>query len=89
VVGTGLSVWGFFLGDQAHRDYMAAEDTASAAAARDRVETAGLMLGIGGGLGGLGISVGPLLLLLRPDTQDTQEQIRQIDAQIRTLEDEQ
>lgn len=87
VVGTGLSVWALLLGDQAHRDYMAAQDTASAAAARDRVERAGIMLGIGGSLGGVGISVGPLMLLFRPDAEDTQEQIRRIDAQIRTLEE--
>lgn len=83
VVGTGLGVLGYVLGADAYADYQAAPDTASAAAARARLETAGLMLSIGGG-----ISIGTLLMLMRPDDRALEEEINGIGSRIRTLEEQ-
>lgn len=64
-VGTVLGVVGYIMGRGAYADYESATDSPSVAEARARIQSAGTLVGIGGGMAGGGISLGSLLLLLR------------------------
>jgi hypothetical protein len=86
VLGAGTAVLGYILGKNAYTDYRAAENPDAALSARNRVETAGLLLSIGSGVGGVGISTGTLLFLFGPKPKRVQSRIHEIDTQIRTLE---
>lgn len=63
--GTVLGVVGYIMGRTAYADYQSATNSPSVADARARIQTAGTLVGIGGGMAGGGISLGSLLLLLR------------------------
>ena len=86
IAGAGLAVVSYFLANTAHADYTAATITADVTAARNRYERWTTLFAVGAGVGGAGISLGPILWLLRPDTSELETEIGNVQRRIEELE---
>ncbi len=88
VAGGGLAVVSYLLADAAYADYEASVITADVTAARNRYERWTALFAVGAGVGGAGLSLGPILWLLRPDTGQLETEIGDVERRIQELEAE-